>query len=42
VIDEEEYNLIKQMKDAKKLYRESFDKLRTTKADVLVIQNNID
>lgn len=42
VIDEEEYALIKQMKDAKKQYRENFDKLKSTKSDVAYIQNNID
>lgn len=30
------------MKDAKKTYRENFDKLKNIKSEVVYIQNNID
>ncbi len=42
VIDEEEYNLIREMKEFKKSYRTSFDKLKNIKGDVFLIQQNID
>ena len=38
VIDEEEFNLIKEMKEFKRSYRESYDKLKRLKADVFLIQ----
>ena len=37
VIDEEEFNLIKEMKDYKKAYRSSFDKLKNIKGDIFLI-----
>lgn len=37
VIDEEEYAFIKQMKDLKKQYRESFEQLKSLKGDVFLI-----
>lgn len=42
VIDEEEYNLIREMKDFKKAYRTSYDKLKGVKGDIFLIQQNID
>jgi len=37
VIDEEEFNLIKEMKDYKKAYRSAFDKLKDIKGDIFLI-----
>lgn len=42
VIDEEEFNLIKEMKDYKKSYRNAFDRLKNVKGDIFLIQQNID
>lgn len=42
VIDEEEYSLLKKLKDQKKLYRENFDKFKALKSDCLYIQTCID
>lgn len=42
VIDEEEYNILRQLKEHKKLYREHFDKYKSLKGDAFFIQNNID
>lgn len=42
VIDEEEFNILKQLKDQKKLYRENFDKFKQLKGDCFYIQNCID
>lgn len=42
VIDEEEFNLIKEMKDYKKSYWNAFDRLKNVKGDIFLIQQNID
>lgn len=42
VIDEEEFNMLKQLKDYKKLYRENFDKFKQLKGDIFYIQSCID
>ena len=42
VIDEEEFNMLKQLKDYKKIYRESFDKFKQIKGDCFYIQSCID
>ncbi len=42
IIDEEELNLLKEMKDMKKHYKETFEKLKALKGDVSDIQLNID
>ena len=38
VIDEEEYNFISEMKDFKKAYKTSFDKMKTVKGDIFLIK----
>jgi len=42
VIDEEEYSMLKQLKEFKKVYRENFDKYKGLKGDAFFIQNSID
>ena len=42
VIDEEEFTFIKEMKDFKRAYRTSYDKLKNIKGDIYLIQQNID
>lgn len=42
IIDEEEFAIIKKLKDAKKLYRENFDNFKRNKVDCLQVQNLID
>jgi len=42
VIDEEEYSLIKQMKDLKKTYRDRFEKMKALKEETKLITQNID
>lgn len=42
VIDEEEYSMLKQLKEFKKVYRENFDKYKNLKGDAFFIQNSID
>lgn len=42
VIDEEEYGMLKKLKEHKKLYRENFDKYKSLKGDAFFIQNAID
>jgi len=42
IIDEEELNLLKEMKDLKKAYREDFDRLKAQKVDANDLQLNID
>ncbi|CAI2360339.1 unnamed protein product [Moneuplotes crassus] len=41
VIDEEEYNILMQLNEHKKLYRENFDKYKSLKGYTFFIQNNI-
>lgn len=42
VIDEEEYNMLRQMKEFKKVYRDNFDRYKVLKGDAFFIQNSID
>lgn len=42
VIDEEEYAILKDLKEHKKVYRENFDKYKQLKGDAFFIQNSID
>ena len=42
VIDEEEFEHIKKMKELKKQYRADFEKLKTLKGEIAHLQMNID
>lgn len=42
VIDEEEYNMLKQLKEHKKTYRVNFDKYKELKGECFYIQSSID
>jgi hypothetical protein len=42
VIDEEEFAIIKELKDHKKVYKQNYDDYKTLKAEVLIIKQNID
>jgi len=42
VIDEEEFAIIKELKDHKKIYKQNFEEHRTLKSEVLIIKQNID
>ena len=42
IIDEEELALLQKMKELKRIYRENFEKLRESKAQVFYIQQSID
>lgn len=42
VIDEEEYNLIREVKEFKKAYKQAYDKLKNVKGDIYLINQNID
>ena len=42
IIDEEELNLLREMKDLKKGYRGEFDKIKNLKVDVQDLTSNID
>jgi kinesin family protein 6/9 len=42
VIDEEEYSMLKQLKEHKKIYRENFDQYKSLKGDAFFIQNSVD
>jgi len=42
VIDEEEYDILKKLKEHKKVYRDHFDQYKRLKGEVFYIQNNID
>lgn len=42
VIDEEEYSILRQLKEHKKVYRENFDKYKSIKSDAFFVQNSLD
>ncbi|MDR3582041.1 MAG: hypothetical protein P4L67_02075 [Candidatus Pacebacteria bacterium] len=42
VIDEEEFALIKELKDHKKVYKQNYDEYHALRSDVLIIKQNID
>lgn len=42
VIDEEEFAIIKELKDHKKQHKQNYEEFRTLKSEVLVIKQNID
>jgi kinesin family protein 6/9 len=42
VIDEEEYSILKQLKEHKKVYRENFDKYKSLKSDAFFVQSSLD
>ena len=42
VIDEEEFAIIKELKEHKKIYKQNFDEHHALRADVLIIKQNID
>ena len=42
VIDEEEFSMLRKLKDQKKLYRENFDRYKVLKGDSYFIQNSVD
>lgn len=42
IIDEEELQMIKKAKDAKKRYRENFNRLKETKSEMNFISSGID
>eukprot|EP01022_Parablepharisma_sp_SALTPOND_P024934 TRINITY_DN562_c0_g1_i1.p25 TRINITY_DN562_c0_g1~~TRINITY_DN562_c0_g1_i1.p25 ORF type:complete len:235 (+),score=57.25 TRINITY_DN562_c0_g1_i1:25798-26502(+) len=42
VIDEEEFAIIKELKDHKKVYKQNYDEYHAMKSDVLIIKQNID
>ena len=42
VIDEEEFAIIKMLKDHKKEYKKNYDEHRTIKSEMLIIKQNID
>lgn len=42
VIDEEEFAIIKKLKDHKKIYKQCYDEYKGIKSDVIIIKQNID
>lgn len=42
VIDEEEFAIIKELKEHKKQYKQNYEEFRTLKGEVLIIKQNID
>jgi len=42
VIDEEEFAIIKELKDHKKIYKQNYDDFKTLKSEVFIIKQNID